>query len=46
MTAAARERLISCDSHVLYTHAWVSPRLPASLRDRYVAGSNRFSEER
>ena len=46
MTAAAQERLVSCDSHVLYTDEWVLPRLPAGLRDKYVAGGNRFAEER
>ena len=28
MTAATQERLVSCDSHVLYTDEWVLPRLP------------------
>ena len=40
------EKLISVDSHVLYTDEWVLPRLPANLRDKWVEGNKGFQEDR
>lgn len=40
------EKLISVDSHVLYTDDWVLPRLPAHLRDKWAAGLKAFSAGR
>jgi predicted TIM-barrel fold metal-dependent hydrolase len=40
------EKLISVDSHVLYTDEWVLPRLPENLRDKWVEGIKGFSAER
>lgn len=40
------EKLISVDSHVLYTDEWVLPRLPERLRDKWLQGVANMQAER
>jgi predicted TIM-barrel fold metal-dependent hydrolase len=39
------ERLISVDSHVLYTDEWVLPRLPEKLRPRWQEAVKKYQAE-
>ena len=41
-----QEKLISTDSHVLYTEEWILPRLPAHLRERWVKAQQDFNAQR
>lgn len=40
------EKLISVDSHVLYTPEWVLPRLPENLRGKFVEGLKQNQADR
>lgn len=40
------EKLISVDSHVLYTDEWVLERMPADLHEKWLAGVAGFNAER
>lgn len=39
------EKLISVDSHVLYTNEWVTERLPARLREKWLEGVRKQGED-
>ena len=39
------EKLISVDSHVLYTDEWVMPRLPERLRPRWTEAVKKYQAE-
>lgn len=39
---APEDRIFSVDSHVFFTDEWVSERLPAALRQKYIDGNARF----
>lgn len=40
------EKLISVDSHVLYTEEWILQRMPKHLHEKYLSGFKAFQEER
>ena len=44
MTAATRELLVSCDSHVHFTDDWVKARLPERLKPRWDEASRKSAE--
>jgi predicted TIM-barrel fold metal-dependent hydrolase len=43
-SAETAERLISVDSHVMFTDDWVTARLPQDLRQVYLDGTKNFRE--
>ncbi len=38
------EKLVSVDSHVQYTDAWVTERLPERLREKWIAGNRKHQQ--
>jgi predicted TIM-barrel fold metal-dependent hydrolase len=39
------EKLVSVDSHVMYTDEWITERLPQRLRQKWVDGNKKFQLE-